>query len=71
MSLALARRPRDRRGYPITAVTAMPSGIPDFGQIDQRLVLRCAVKDRCGLCGTPCGGLVAFLGGPLSDLDDP
>jgi hypothetical protein len=72
MPLVLARRPRDRRGYPITAVSAMPGGIPDFGQIDQRLVLRCAVEDRCGLCGTPCdGGLVAFLGGPLSDLDDP
>jgi hypothetical protein len=72
MPLVLARRPRDKRGYPITAVTAiLPDGTPDFGQIDQRLVLRCAAEDRCGLCGTPCGGLVAFIGGPVSDLDNP
>jgi hypothetical protein len=73
MPRLLAQRPRDRRGYPITAVTAiLPGGLPDFAQIDQRLVLRCALEDRCGLCGASHGdgGLVAFLG-PLSAVDDP
>ena len=70
---ALAERPRDARGFPITFVTLITSdGRPDFTTIDAAKIIRCIKEHLCGMCGTKLlgGGVltfeVAFIGGPLS-----
>ena len=73
---ALAERPRDNRGYPITFVTLIDSnGRPDFTTIDAEKIVRCIEEQLCGMCGTPLvddsrlydeDHDVAFIGGPLS-----
>lgn len=73
---ALAERPRDDRGFPITFVTLITSdGRPDFTTIDGQKILRCIQEGLCGMCGMdldldPHGDAgnttSAFIGGPLS-----
>ena len=65
---AVARLPRDRRGYPIFATIVQPEdndGEPDFAVLDPLRVARC-VRDRlCGVCGEVLGYWIAFIGGDL------
>jgi hypothetical protein len=61
----LARRPRDRRGYPIPFSNWVAAdGTPDFRVLDQERVGSCVRHRLCSLCGDVMGGLVAFIGGP-------
>lgn len=61
----LANRPRDRRGYPITYVTAIrPDGLPDFTELDGARRLECIRDGLCGLCGDPLRYWRAVIGGP-------
>lgn len=62
---ALAARPRDpRRGIPVPYVNVITAdGECDFTAVDTGRSLRCARERLCSLCGTPMGGLVAFIGG--------
>lgn len=64
----LARRPRDRRGYPITFITWInpETGVPDFRVTDAERLAMVLRRRLCGLCGVPLGGNVFFIGGPLS-----
>ena len=68
MPPAIARLPRDRRGYPIFATIVQPEdngGEPDFAILDPQRVARC-VRDRlCGVCGRPLDYWIAFVGGNL------
>jgi hypothetical protein len=62
----LALRPRDKRGYPIPyGVLVNSKGVPDFRVTDQEKWMFAAQHRRCGLCGQPLGGKLAFVGGPL------
>ena len=80
MPAALAKRPRDVHGYPITFVTVVENGRPDFTTVDGRQVVSCIKGYLCGLCGTSLGvrreAQIAFIGGPsaieqLAFLDPP
>lgn len=63
----LARRPRDRRGYPIPAAVQVASdGTPDFRVTDIERWCRLLSTKCCALCGEPLGRHLAFVGGPLS-----
>jgi len=68
MPPAVARLPRDRRGYPIFATIVQPEdngGEPDFAVLDPVRVARC-VRDRlCGVCGKAIDYWMAFIGGDL------
>lgn len=61
---ALAARPRDpRRGFPVPYVNVITEdGRCDYTLVDTGKSLRCARERICSLCGTPMGGLVAFIG---------
>ena len=72
---ALAERPRDNRGFPITFVTLITSdGRPDFTTIDGQKIIACIREGLCGMCGTSLfeGEMVAdeptaaFVGGPIA-----
>ena len=61
----LARRPRDKRGYPIPyAVMVDSNGVPDFRVTDIEKWVFAVQHKRCGLCGEPLGARMAFVGGP-------
>lgn len=64
----LARRPRDKRGYPTPwGVLIQADGTPDFRVVDMERWQRAVTLRRCGLCGEPLGGHLAFIGGPLCE----
>lgn len=69
----LADRPKDERGFPITFVTLMVDGKPDFTTIDAEKIVACITGPLCGLCGQDLIDVysdkpetVAFIGGPKS-----
>lgn len=63
----LARRPRDRRGYPIPAsVLVDADGVPDFRVTDHEKWFQLVRLKCCALCGEQLGRHLAFIGGPLS-----
>lgn len=60
----MARRPKDRRGYPIPFANWIKAdGEPDFRILDQAAVGRCIRYRLCGLCGERMGSHVFFIGG--------
>ncbi|WP_155300559.1 hypothetical protein [Deinococcus kurensis] len=60
----LAARPRDHRGLPVPyAQRVNEDGTPDFTALEGHMVLRCARKRLCGICGQPLGVHTVFLGG--------
>lgn len=66
---ALAARPRDTRGFPITFITKVDSdGRPDFTVLDEQAMFQVVQHVLCGLCGTTLRGqeALAFIGGPIS-----
>lgn len=61
----LARRPRDRRGYPIPAMVLIKEdGTPDFRVTDVEKWVRACNERTCALCGEQLGRHLAFVGGP-------
>ena len=63
--LLMAGRPRDERGFPITFVTLVENGTPDFTTISSEQLVVCIRGRLCGLCGHRLhDGEAAFIGGP-------
>ncbi|KGT54005.1 hypothetical protein NY96_19685 [Xanthomonas citri pv. fuscans] len=63
----VAALPRDRRGYPIPhSVAHDEDGVPDFRVIDPGKWQHAVRRRLCGVCGSPLGARLAFVGGPLS-----
>lgn len=63
----LAKRPRDRRGYPIPWVAMTDAeGRPDFRVTSAERWVIAARQRVCTQCGEPLGRHLAFIGGPLS-----
>jgi hypothetical protein len=63
----IARLARDVRGYPIPFVAEFDDqGNPDFRALDMKKWTHAVNTKRCGICGQPLGGRMAFVGGPLS-----
>jgi hypothetical protein len=63
----LAKRPRDRRGYPIPYIVMRDkkkNNKPLFTVNDARMVRRCLSHNRCGLCGEKLAETIFFVGGP-------
>jgi hypothetical protein len=52
---AVARRPRDSRGYPVPAITPWVDDAPTFALTSTSRNLICAVERRCSICGTSLG----------------
>ncbi len=50
---AVADRPRDRRGYPVPAITPWQDGEPVFALTDHGRSAWCARGRRCSVCGRP------------------
>lgn len=65
---AIARLPKDDRGFPITFVALIVDGKPDFTTIDAQKILACIERRLCGMCGERIMSTdrVGFIGGPLS-----
>lgn len=62
---ALAERPvDDEHGLPIPFVYEYEDGTHDFGAINRRRSIQCALSRLCGMCGTSLEYDIAFLGGP-------
>ncbi|MEU0108484.1 hypothetical protein ABZ313_24420 [Streptomyces sp. NPDC006251] len=60
----IAALPRDRRGYPITFVTAIgDDGVPDFSTLDGPRRARAIVEQLCGICGRQLPLIRAVIGG--------
>ena len=61
----LARRPRDKRGYPIPAMVLIKAdGTPDFRVTDVEKWVKACNERTCALCGEQLGRHLAFVGGP-------
>lgn len=61
----LAARPLDDEyGLPIPFVNSFDDGSHDFGAINRRKSIQCALSRLCGMCGTSLEYDIAFLGGP-------
>jgi hypothetical protein len=61
----LADRPFDEEyGLPIPFVNEFDDGSHDFGAINRRRSIQCALSRLCGMCGTSLEYDIAFLGGP-------
>jgi len=73
----LADRPvDDEHGLPIPFVNSYDDGSHDFGAINRRRSIQCALSRLCGMCGLSLEYDIAFLGGPkavesLSFTDPP
>ena len=66
----LAQRPRDSRGYPIPySVLIDSSGRPDFRVADAETWVRTVNLRICSLCAQPLGKHLAFVGGPLTQVN--
>jgi hypothetical protein len=61
---ALAARPHTVDGLPITYVTAVIDGRPDFTTLDDDRFVEVLERGWCGLCGTPLGYWMAAIGSP-------
>jgi len=51
MPPAVAVRPRDRRGFPVPAITPWADGEPRFAANGVARVAICASERRCSVCG--------------------
>ncbi len=61
----LAERPLDDEyGLPIPFVYEYDDGSHEFGTINRRRSIQCALSRLCGMCGAPLEYDIAFLGGP-------
>ncbi|WP_331727003.1 hypothetical protein [Streptomyces sp. NBC_00280] len=61
----IAALPRDRRGYPITFVTAIgDDGVPDFSDLDGSRRAKAIIDQLCGICRRPLHLVRAVIGGP-------
>ena len=62
---ALAERPIDPAfDLPVPFVNEFDDGSYDFGAINRRRSIQCALSRLCGMCGTSLEYDIAFLGGP-------
>lgn len=62
--------PRDARGYPIPVVVLRDSmGVSHFALNDSRVAIKCALENRCSVCGDRLLRGKWFVGGPLSAFD--
>lgn len=61
----VAKRPRDKRGYPIPyTAEILPDGTPDFTAVNMEKFAACEQRHLCGLCGEKLKGFEWFVGGP-------
>lgn len=65
MPAAIARLPKDVRGYPIPYSALITNGKPDFAAIDPDHWVTAFKARLCGVCGMIMQGSVYFIGGPL------
>lgn len=65
----MLRMKLDRRGYPIPYIVWRDKhNKPKFTVNDARMVKRCLLHNRCGICGDKMGTTVFFVGGPAAAL---
>lgn len=63
----LAKRPTDKRGFPVPAIALVDSdGRPHFTITDEVERQAVIVYSQCALCGQRLGELRWFVGGPMS-----
>lgn len=65
MPPAIARLPKDARGYPVPYSALYVNGKPDFTQVDPSRWVRLFKIKGCGVCGSPITGRLFFVGGPM------
>lgn len=63
--LAIAKRPRDERGYPIPWFTPIIDGKPDFQHIQPWKAEQAIREERCWTCGERLELPCAFVVGPM------
>ncbi len=61
---AIAKLPRDERGYPIPYFVPTVDGKPDFRLMDSRRRHYCMEKKRCMICGGKLHENIYFVSGP-------
>lgn len=65
----LANVKRDRRGYPVPYIVWRDkNGKPTFTVNDAKLVKRCLLHNRCGICGEKMSDELFFVSGPAAAL---
>jgi len=65
MPQRIARRPRDKRGYPVPWFATIIDGEPDFRVADSEKWALAVRFGRCWVCGEAAGRNRAFLIGPM------
>lgn len=66
MPEAIAKLPRDERGYPVPYFVAWPNGKPDHRIADPEKLHKCLHENRCWVCGEQfINNILAFVIGPM------
>lgn len=65
----MARRPVDRRGFPVPWFVAKIDGEWDFRAIEAGKITLAVGKRLCWLCGEPLGKYLAFVIGPMCAIN--
>jgi hypothetical protein len=68
MPSAIAKLPRDDRGYPIPYFAAVVDGKPDFKYADPEKFRKCIKQNRCWICGGVLGVRKWFVLGPMCTI---
>lgn len=65
----LARRPINKRGFPVPWFVSLINGEWDFVNLDPRKIIEACNRKVCWLCGEPLGQYAAFVIGPMCSIN--
>lgn len=65
MPLAMSKRPRDERGYPVPWFTPWHDGRWDFRFVEEGKAQQAVYESRCWICGEPRGPRCAYVAGTM------